>query len=66
MTKNSNVATPEKKIATLGSNPIRIGASTVEPNMATTCCRPAITVCPVGRRSSGITSPEVFSVHFGK
>ena len=39
---------PEKKIATFGSKPIRSGASTVAPNIATTCCRPTRMVGPVG------------------
>ena len=34
------------------------GASTVEPNMATTCCTPMASVCGAGSRSSAaITAP---------
>ncbi len=49
-----------------GSKPIRIGASTVEPNIATTCWMPMAMVCGHGRRSSGATSPAIFSVHVGR
>src|SRR3954451_23235801 len=66
MMKKMMVAKPENRIDTLGSKPIRIGASAVEPNMATTCCRPAMRVWPVGRRSSGMMAPSVFRVQCGK
>ena len=51
-----SVPMPEKKIARLGSNPIRIGIKAVAPNIATTCWKPRRTVWPAGRRSSGMTS----------
>ena len=49
---------PEKRIARLGSNPIRIGATTVAPNMASTCWNPIAIVCPQGSRSSTLTIPD--------
>ena len=49
-----------------GSKPISKGASAVEPNMATTCCKPMAAVCGQDRRSSGATSPVVLRVHRGK
>ena len=58
MTKKISVAMPEKKIATFGSKPISSGASTVAPNIATTCCSPTRMVGPVGRRSSGRITPS--------
>src|SRR5579863_4132183 len=57
---------PEKKIARLGLRPIRIGASTVEPNIATMCWTAAMTVQPAGKRSSGRTVPSRFRVQRGK
>src|SRR5574344_2788347 len=51
--------------ARLGSNPIRIGASTVEPNMAMTCCTPIRPVCAQGRRSSGPMTPPPCSAEEG-
>ena len=39
-----------------GSNPMRMGASTVAPNMAITCCTPMAAVCGHDRRSSGATT----------
>ena len=47
-----SVPSPLMRMATLGSNPIRMGASTVAPNMAITCCTPITAVCGHGRRSS--------------
>ena len=41
----------------LGSNPIRIGASTVAPNIAITCCTPMAAVCGQGSLSSGAITP---------
>jgi hypothetical protein len=35
---------PEKRIATFGSKPMSSGASTVAPNMATTCWMPSAIV----------------------
>src|SRR5437899_906014 len=55
------VPMPENRMETLGSNPISSGASTVAPNIATTCCMPTTTVCPIGSRSSGRMIPSVFS-----
>src|SRR5436190_23469985 len=66
MAKKIKVPMPLISTQTLGSKPIRIGASTVEPNMATTCCRPSAVVCGHGRRSSGATtvpSAAGFSFH---
>jgi len=60
------VPIPEKRIATFGSNPIKSGARTVEPNIATTCCRPSARVCGSGRRSSGAITPSVRSFQCGK
>ena len=45
----------------LGSNPIRIGASTVAPNIAITCCTPITVVCGHGKRSSGPITPPCCS-----
>jgi hypothetical protein len=56
MKKKSRVPTPLMRIAMLGLKPIRIGASTVAPNMAITCCTPIAAVCGQGRRSSGATT----------
>src|SRR5215467_10225499 len=56
---------PDIRIATFGSNPIKSGARTVAPNIATTCCRPSAIVCGQGRRSSGAITPSVFCVHCG-
>ncbi|MNJ69009.1 hypothetical protein D3C77_653090 [compost metagenome] len=44
---------PDMRIATLGSKPISSGASTVEPNMATTCCAPIATFLGQDNLSSG-------------
>jgi HlyD family secretion protein len=41
----------------LGSKPIRMGASTVAPNIAMTCCTPITAVCGQGSRSSGPITP---------
>src|ERR671939_89289 len=38
--KKSSVPTPEKRIARFGSNPMTNGATTVAPNIASTCCKP--------------------------
>ena len=65
-TKKISVPMPEKRIATLGSKPISSGASTVAPNIATTCCRPSASVGPAGRRSSGAITPDVRVVQRGK
>ena len=44
---------PDIRMATFGSNPISSGASTVEPNMATTCCAPMATFLGQDSLSSG-------------
>ncbi|MGY4327176.1 hypothetical protein ACVWWG_001593 [Bradyrhizobium sp. LB7.2] len=66
MTKKISVPTPENRTATLGSNPISSGAMIVEPDIATQCWRPETTVWPSGNRSSGMITPEDFSVQRGK
>jgi hypothetical protein len=38
----------------------------VEPDIATQCWRPETTVWPSGNRSSGMITPEDFSVQRGK
>ena len=43
-------------LATFASNPINRGASTVAPNIATTCCTPSAIVCGQASRSSGATT----------
>src|SRR4029453_849287 len=43
-------------MATLGSNPISSGASTVAPNIAITCWAPSAAVCGHGNLSSGATT----------
>src|SRR5436190_22988970 len=53
-------------MATLGSKPISSGASTVAPNIATTCWSPSARVWAMGRRSSGAMTPDVRSVQRGK
>ena len=55
--KKISVPTPLIKIATFGSKPIRMGASTVAPNIAITCCTPITAVCGQGSRSSGAITP---------
>src|SRR5882757_127874 len=57
MTKKISVPTPLISTAMLGSKPISRGARIVDPNIATTCCRPSAVVCGHGRRSSGATTP---------
>jgi hypothetical protein len=57
---------PENRIETFGSKPMRRGARTVAPNMATTCCSPTTTVAPAGSRSSGMTTPSVLRLQRGK
>ena len=49
----------------LGSNPMRMGASTVAPNIAITCCTPIAAVCGQGRRSSGAMTPPWRSTSAG-
>src|SRR5687767_1433496 len=66
MTKKSSVPIPEKKTEVLGSKPMRMGTSTVAPNMANTCCSPTTSVCPHGRRSSGPITPLATGVQRGK
>src|SRR5579875_1999902 len=61
--KKSSVPLPEKKMAVFGSKPIKRGPSTVEPNMASTCCRPTSMDCPQGSRSSGAMMPPLLRVH---
>jgi hypothetical protein len=39
-----------------------MGARTVAPNMASTCCRPTKIVCPQGSRSSGAMIPSFLRV----
>ena len=48
---------PLIRMATLGSNPIRMGASTVAPNIAITCCTPMAAVCGHASLSSGAITP---------
>jgi hypothetical protein len=62
MKKKISVPTPDIRMAMFGSKPISSGASTVAPNMATTCWRPMATIWGQGRRSSGAITPWVFSV----
>src|SRR5690348_17548366 len=63
--KKISVPTPLIITQTLASRPIRIGASTLAPNIATTCCRPSAVVCPHGRRSSGaMTTPSAAGFSF--
>ena len=57
---------PENRIDDVRVEAHEDGASTVAPNMATTCCRPTIIVWPVGRRSSGMMMPSVLRDHRGK
>src|SRR5579859_1909489 len=57
-----SVPIPEKKMAVFGLKPIRIGAKTVAPNMASTCCKPTKMDCPQGKRSSGAMMPSFFRV----
>ena len=52
---------PLMRIAMLGSNPMRMGASTVAPNIAMTCCTPIAAVCGQGSRSSGAITPPCCS-----
>src|SRR3954469_16239651 len=51
--KKISVPMPLIITQTLESKPIRIGHSTLAPNIATTCCSPSAIVCGHGRRSSG-------------
>src|SRR6266852_2629657 len=62
MTKKISVPIPEKKIAVLGLKPMIMGARTVAPNMASTCCRPRKMDCPQGSRSSGAMMPPALGV----
>jgi hypothetical protein len=63
--KNTSVPTPDISTATLGSKPISSGASTVAPNIATTCCAPIAIDCGprqplVGRdHALGLLGPRV-------
>src|SRR5207237_10098024 len=66
MKKKMSVPMPEKKIAVLGSKPMSKGPRTVEPNIASTCCRPTKMGCPQGSRSSGAMTPSVFSLQLGR
>jgi hypothetical protein len=61
-----SVPTPLIRIATFGSKPISNGASTVAPNIATTCWMPSAKVCGAGSRSSGAITPSRFTVQRGK
>ncbi len=45
MMKKISVPMPLIRMAMLGSKPIRMGASTVAPNIAITCCTPMVAVC---------------------
>src|SRR5919202_1782361 len=45
------------------SKPMIRGATTVAPNMASTCCRPSAMVPGQGKRSSGAIKPVRFSAH---
>ncbi len=51
-----SVPMPLIRIAMFGLKPMRMGASTVAPNIAMTCCTPMAPVCSQGRRSSGATT----------
>jgi hypothetical protein len=53
MKTKRRVPTPEKKRVTRGPNPIRMGANTVHPNIAITCCIPIGISFTSGRLSSG-------------
>src|SRR5262245_52140443 len=53
------------RMAMFGSKPMRIGASTVAPNIAITCCTPIAAVCGQGRRSSGAITPPCCSTAAG-
>lgn len=64
--KKSSVPMPEKNTATLGSNPMRIGATMVEPDMASRCWMPIGTEAAPGSLSSGITTAPVVLRHLGK
>jgi hypothetical protein len=55
--KKIRVPTPLMRMAMLGSNPMRMGASTVAPNIAITCCTPIAAVCGQGSLSSGAITP---------
>src|SRR2546428_13961965 len=52
----------EKKSEGVGLKARMMGAKTVDPNMASTCCRPTKMVCPQGSRSSGAMIPSVLRV----
>src|SRR3954470_16441688 len=56
---------PLMRMAMLGSKPMRMGASTVEPNIAITCWTPMAAVCGQGRRSSGAITPPCCSTAAG-
>ena len=56
ISRNSIVASPESRIARLGSSPMSTGKTNVAPNMASTCCAPRPTVRPHDSRSSGRTT----------
>ncbi|MDT4827161.1 hypothetical protein FQZ97_604980 [compost metagenome] len=60
-----SVPMPLIRIAMLGLKPIRIGASTVAPNMAITCWMPIAPVCSQGSRSSGAMTAPLASVDTG-
>ena len=61
MKKKIKVPTPLIKMARFGSKPMRMGASTVAPNIAITCCTPITAVCGQGSRSSGPITPPCCS-----
>src|SRR6266702_4563306 len=55
-------ADTREKIAVFGLKPMMMGARTVAPNMASTCCKPRKMDCPQGSRSSGAMMPPVLGV----
>ena len=61
--KKISVPMPEKKRARFGSKPITSGATTVAPNIASTCWKPMASVPGQGSRSSGAITPVRFSRH---
>ena len=56
ITKNTIVPTPENNNVVFTGNPVKVGTSSVAPNMAITCCIPMPIVRPHDSRSSGATT----------
>src|SRR4051812_27347978 len=65
MPKKTSVPMPLMRMAMFGSNPMRMGASTVAPNIAMTCCTPIAAVCGHGKRSSGAITPPCANTSAG-